>query len=229
MGDLRVCIGMIVKEGREPYLDRVLSVMEGSFDGRVIVPDDGVQLMDYAAQRNKVIEIAEDQDYDWLFMLDADECMYPADIETVRKYMSTETLIILPRIELVRDFDHFDPHLYPDLQARVFKLGMGYHYEGRLHETLCASDSRMSGGWRRRPTPAPGSVSPTTPIYHYGRTKSLNEILLRYHNYNLIARGRATVAVLPDHVAEGDQSWWTQARPFPAMHPLRGSSPASEA
>jgi hypothetical protein len=218
---------MIVREGREPYLDRVLSVVEASFDGKVIVPDDGsVQLRDYADQRNRVIKTAEDQGFDWMFMLDADECMYPSDIESVKRFMPTDTLIMLPRIELVRDFDHFDPILYPDVQVRVFKLGMGYHYRGCLHEALYAGDAGTESFWSPKPRPAAGVLSPATPIYHYGRTKSLDETLLRYYNYDLISRGRAPIGTLPERAAVTPE-WWNRARPFPAMHPLRDSEPSN--
>lgn len=217
---MKVVLGMLARSdpGSEPLLDRILSIIGDSFEGVEILRDEGRRIVNYAARRNRLIEIAEQKGYEWMFMLDSDECMFPQEIETVRSFMTPENrLIILPRYEFVKDFDHCDPRGYPDYQGRVFRLGIGYRYRRRVHEGLYRRFAVMSEMRLKR-----GLFLDTTPIYHYGRVKSPEELLLKFHNYDLIAQGKPLVDRLPPGTdIEAGVSRWGIITPFEAPHPLR--------
>lgn len=217
---MKVVLGMLARSDAdgEPLLDRILSIIGDSFDGVEIVRDEGKRIVNFAAQRNRLIDIAEGKGYEWMFMLDSDECMFPRDIATVKSLMTPKNrLIILPRYEFVKDFDHYDPQGYPDYQGRVFRLGAGYRYRKAVHEGLYRRFAVMSEMRLRR-----GVFLDSTPIYHYGRVKSTAEMLLKLHNYALIAKGVPPVDHLPPGVNTEDCGWlWGNIARFEAPHPLR--------
>jgi len=216
----RVALGMLARSDRaaEPLLDRVLAIVAPSFDGVEIAYDEGRRIVDYSAARNRLITRATEAGYDWLFMLDSDECMFPADIAKVRGLMTPKrSLIVLPRHEFVCDFAHHDPTGWPDYQARVFRLRAGYRYLRRVHEGLFRglwpmSEMRLGHGYR----------SDDTPIYHYGRLKEAAVMELKMLNYDRLTRGEAPLDVLPDGypIRPGDH-FWAQCLPFPGPHPLQ--------
>lgn len=218
---MKVMLGMLARSDRtqEPLLDKVLSIVGPCFDDIAIVEDQGKRITHYGAQRNKLIDIAEGRGFDWMFMLDSDECMFPSDIETVKSLMTRENrLIVLPRYEFVRDFDHYDPRGYPDYQGRVFRLGAGYRYRRAVHEGLyrrfaIRSEMRLKRGFH----------SDQTPIYHYGRVKTPDELVLKFHNYDLIAQGLPPVNELPESAkSEDGTARWGDITPFSGHHPLEG-------
>ena len=193
---MKVLLAMLVKEGQEPYLDRMLSLVSPCFDGVELLSDRGRPVDDFAAARNQLIKTGERKGYDWIFMLDADECMFPEDIARVRTLMDgPQGFIVLPRVELVGDVGHWDPALYPDLQGRVFRLGVGYHYRNRLHEEVYR-------GLRHRPElgARDSLVSIATPIFHYGRTKQHDVIALKSLNYVRLAQHEPLLEAIPDDV-----------------------------
>lgn len=217
---MKVLLGMLARSDRdqEPLLERILGIVGPCFDDIAFVEDEGKRLVDYGAQRNRLIEVGERKGFDWMFMLDSDECMFPADIDTVKSLMTPENkLVILPRYEFVKDFAHYDPQGYPDYQGRVFRLGVGYRFRRRVHEGLYRRFALMSEMRLRR-----GVFSDSTPIYHYGRVKETAEMLLKLHNYDLISQGGLPVDELPEGTDTRDGSWlWGRITPFEQPHPLR--------
>jgi len=146
---------------------------------------------DYAEARNRLIGHAQELGYDWLLMLDADESMLPDDLITMRKYMETEESLILSRYEFVDDFEHFVPSFYPDYQARAFKLNIGYHYEGVVHEQLCKEPKVPAS------TQSYSTWLPMCPIFHYGKSKPADEVWVKYANYPRIAAGMVPLTEVP--------------------------------
>lgn len=218
----RVLLGMLARadRSREPHMDKILSIVGPCFDGIEIVDDGGKPVTDFAAQRNKLIDAGEAQGYDWMFMLDSDEAMMPADIEHVKSLMTPDNrFIVLPRYEFVKDFDHYDPQGYPDHQGRVFRLGVGYRFRRKVHEGLYRWYSPLSE--MRLKT---GVYSDSTPIFHYGRVLPAEVMLLKLHNYDRIKQGLEPIDELPEDekVRIGDGTWlWGQIAPFEQPHPLR--------
>jgi len=210
---MKICLGMIFKNEEDmlrrnlrlvaPYFDGVVigddnstdgsfEVLEESTVGVVILPlDEGT----FADKRNEVIEEAEDLDYDAIVFLDADESMFSTDIELIQTRLKSYEAIAMSRYEFGPDVEHYNPKLYPDFQGRAFVLNKGYHYEGDLHETLFRKGSNVSVFDEGK-----FYLSKDTPIFHYGRCKSKEEIWLRYHNYNLIKEGKPTIDKIPEGV-----------------------------
>lgn len=218
---MKVLLGMLTRANPadEPFQEAALSVMASSFDGVKTLDDGGKPVSDFSAQRNRLIDFGEREGYDWMFMIDADECMFPEDIATVRSMMTKRRrLIILPRIDFAKDFDHVDPTPYPDYQARVFRLGAGYRFRKPVHEGLFrrfspASDKRLGLG----------TISDSTPIYHYGRLRTREQIELKAYNYQQLMQGASPVDVRPEGWVENPTGeYWAQLKPFDDPHPLRG-------
>jgi hypothetical protein len=217
---MRVALGMLARSDRsqEPLLESVLSIMRPCFDDVIVVEDGGKRIADYGAQRNLLIDAAESEGFDWMVQLDSDECMFPCDIETLRSIMTADNrFIVLPRYEFVKDFDHYDPRGFPDYQGRAFRLGTGYRFRRRVHEGLYRRFSPVSEMRMKR-----GVFSDDTPIYHYGRVKTPAELVLKFHNYDLIAKGELPVDELPPSKLDEDGvERWGDVTPFDADHPLK--------
>ncbi|HEY5477372.1 MAG TPA: hypothetical protein VIK11_11750 [Tepidiformaceae bacterium] len=216
---VKIMLGMLARSDRtqEPLIERILSVIGPCFDDIAIVEDEGRRITDYGAQRNRLVEIGERKGFDWMMQLDSDECMFPADIETVKSLcIPGNRLVVLPRYEFVKDFDHYDPTGYPDYQGRVFRLRVGYRFGRRVHEGLYRRFSPLSEMRLRR-----GVFSDSTPIYHYGRVKTPAELLLKFLNYDLIAAGESPVDELPADINPDDGiERWGAVTPFERPHPL---------
>jgi hypothetical protein len=212
-------LGMMARSDRtrEPLLDRILAVVGPSFDEVEILGDEGVPISDFAAQRNRLIDSAERKGFDWMFMLDSDEAMWPADIARVRALMTPKArLIVLPRYEFVQDFEHYDPTEYPDPQGRVFRLGIGYRFRRPVHEGLYRPLAPLSEMRLRR-----GVFSADTPNFHYGRLKDAAGMELKLLNYERLAAGDPLLDSLPASVVVDEQRhFYRQSVPFPGPHPL---------
>lgn len=215
---MRVLLAMMARRGREPFLDEILSVVGPSFESVEILYDDSSDVTDFSRARNQLIHIGESKGYDWIFMLDADGCMFPEDILRVRCLMREElSLIVLPRIEMVRDRRHWDPMIYPDYQGRVFRLGSGLHFRNRIHEQLY-----RRFGVRSEFDRGNYAVCDTAPIYHYGQTKDVREVLLKNLNYERLSGGEPLLSALPEGLTLDDRSFWPSMAPFDHPHPLDG-------
>jgi hypothetical protein len=216
---MKVLLGMMARSDGEPYLDQAVSIMRSSFDGVEIQLDGGQPITDFSAARNRLISFGESNGYDWMFMLDADECMYPDDISGVRSLMELDgDFIALPRINLVNDSSHWEPSWYPDYQGRVFRLGRGYHYRNQIHEQLYPPTGHLaameSEGFAR---------SDDTPIYHFGMSGSSKDVLDKWQHYESISEESTGLRSL-----DADSSVLRPDAPeFPYPNPLDGSSRSS--
>jgi len=229
---MRVSWGLITRN-EEQFLPYVLPIMKDSFDEIVavdaestdrtveILRDHGVQvhtrpwMHDFSGARNYLISKTKS---DWTFQLDADECMFPEDLDKVKSRLGQATLVVLPRIELVNDMDHWDPKVYPGYQGRIFHKGMGYEFRGRVHEALFAphaSRSLMVAGL---------GMTLDMHIYHYGQLKSVEECWLRHHNYGAIAGGQYPVLQeVPKGMKLPERP---SGEPYNGVHPLKDYWPS---
>lgn len=213
---------MIHKNDRAS-LEHYLPIVRPCFDGAVVVDaesTDGSQEVfkkydftiigrpwndDFSEARNLVIKIAEELKYTHMFMLDADECMFPEDIEIVKQYMQDRDFIGLPRIEFVKDNQHFNPLLYPDYQGRVFKLNIFFHYQNKIHEMLYKGEDKVEA--RKIPTNNPLKL-PICPIYHYGRCKPSKYLWLKHQNYDRLSKGLPLISEIPKGIAINEEVLW---------------------
>jgi hypothetical protein len=170
---------------------------------------------DYAWARNELLDwgrrIAPWSS--WMLQLDADECMWPEDVETVGYTTQTTKLdlIALPRYNLAGRGMLWMNDSYPDPQTRVVRLSSDKRYRLPVHEVIDGDRLTL-----------------TEPhIYHYGQCKSPRSSWLRSHNYTLIGRGEKPVTSTPDWVSDDYNAWLCDMASrhnfvaFPHNHPLR--------
>lgn len=230
---MKVALGILTRN-EEFYLGRHLPIIANSFDGIVAVDaasvDRSVEILtsfgakienrewnnDFGAARNAMIALAEREGYDWIFMVDSDECMFPKDIETVKEYMPQSQFIALPRIEFVRDYYHFDHTLYPDFQGRVFKLHQGFHYRNKVHEMLYKPDDDIALMSRLDYR----VVAAGCHLYHYSRCKSPESLWLKYANYDRLMKGEELIERIPDGTRVNLTDFWKSEVEFHGPQPV---------
>lgn len=219
---LRVLLGMIARSKGEPFLSDILSIVGGSFDAVEVLYDGGSPVADFAAARNRLIALGERSGFDWIMMLDADECMFPEDIASVRLLVEAceKSAIGLPRVEFANDSGHWLPECYPDYQVRAFRLHRGYRFRRRLHEQLYERTSPISvlksGRFLR---------SDSTPIYHYGGTKRPGAYMAKVRQFEAVASGFKPEedAATADNEGDDQTVLWPGAPTFEFGHPMDGN------
>ena len=147
---------------------------------------------DWSDMRNRVITVAEEEGCDAMVMIDSDECMLPSEVCYIGKWKFPGA-ILFPRYEFVDDFDHFDPSLYPDYQARGFPLQKGFHYEGTTHEQLCLDGKVCSQVEVYTPL-----IRTSYNLFHYGKVKPKAQVAFKYLNYDRLRNGLEPVPELPE-------------------------------
>jgi len=217
----KVALGMITRNDKKS-LGRYLPIVRPCFDGAIVLDaestDGSLKVLkkhdftilskpwgnDFSAARNLVIKMAEDMKYTHIFFLDSDECMFPDDIVAVRRYLEQNEFIALPRIEFVKDNKYFTPIPYPDHQRRVFKLGVGYHYQNKVHEIVY-----KGGNWVRARMRGSNPLKLSNcPIYHYGKCRPAKYLWLKYENYDRLEKGEPLLDKVPKGTKITPENSW---------------------
>jgi glycosyltransferase involved in cell wall biosynthesis len=208
---MKIALGMIVGNKEGEFLKKHLPILSPKFDTCIAVAscedtDPGLKALfdnkvntvqrewnnNFSDARNAVIEIAEDFGMDALLMLDADEVMFPEDIDKIKELLESHQALKLPRYEFGPTKEFYNPTLYPDYQGRAFQLNKGYHYRNKVHELLYQGEEEKcvfeKDGFY---------ASSKTHIYHYGRCKALTDVWLKYHNDGLIMDGKEPLTEIP--------------------------------
>lgn len=128
----------------------ILAIDYGSTDKTRIILDsfcDHVETMDwpnsFGEAKTNLIKMAEKDGYDWLFVLDADECMAEGTFFKIVDAINRNKYDVyyMPRINFIdRGIINGEISANPDLQARLFKLNIGYHYRNVVHCILYKGD-----------------------------------------------------------------------------------------
>lgn len=224
---MNLTLGMIVKN-EAFYLSVILPLIRRAFDEivavdaessdetRDVLQKQGARVIvkpwtGYSDARNEAIRSAKG---DWMIMLDADEAMFPEDLQMLRSIMMDRAYnaIIVPKYEFSIDHEHHQPYWYPDLKKRMFRLGVGYYYHGKLHEQLTRPGERKE---EQR-------CVPEVHMYHYGQSKPPEVVWLRHENYRRLEAGEPLLAEVPAGTAVPRQA----GVPFLRHHPLKGVAPA---
>lgn len=214
-----------------------LALDTGSEDGTVaLFKRHGFDVMtaqwvnDYSATRNLFLALARYRydPEDWLLMLDADEAMFDADVDDLRKLcaFTSKDLITLPRINLAGAQAQWqEVGSYPDKQARCIRLSASIEFRNRVHEVAYRFGSSQ-------PCTALGEdlFLQNRHIYHYGWCKSPAENWLRSHNYVQMQQGLPLATEAPEWAKRmTDAEWIEQMRKHHAFvafnkpHPLERS------
>jgi glycosyltransferase involved in cell wall biosynthesis len=224
---MSLTLGMIVKN-EAFYTSIILPLIRRAFDEIVAVdaestdgtPDvlraNGATVISkpwtgYSDARNAVIRHTKT---DWLIQLDGDEAMFPDDLQLLRNIMADRAYnsIIVPKYEFSIDHDHHQPYWYPDLKKRIFRMGVGYYYHGKLHEQLT----------RPGETKEEQRCVPEVHMYHYGQSKPAEVVWLRHENYRRLEAGEPLLTEIPAGFKAPRQA----GVPFLRNHPLKGIPPA---
>ena len=231
----KIALGMIVRDDAEMLaitLPRLLAGVDGVFavDGcsRDGTPDvlgkHGARIVsrawdsDFGGARNAAIALAENADgFTHMLMLDADECLLEKDFAALRLALddAQNLAFALARYEFVDDYQHFNPGFYPDWQARVFPLRQGFSYTGRIHEQLVVANVGGTAFQAGRCVPLP-----YVHIFHYGKTKPVEQLWIKYQNYARLTAGLPLVTevppgvVVPKSFSNGPRLLFTGERPL---------------
>lgn len=221
---MKLSLAMIVKD-EAFYLSVILPRIRDSFDEVVVCDtgsmDDSLPILrrmratvqrtlwnGYSEARNTVLGMVTS---DWVLMMDADEAMFPGDLEALRRIIEREpglTAIVLPKHEFCGGHETHSPQWYPDLKKRLFKASIGYHYRGNLHEVLSI----------------PAGVQeverkvPEIHMYHYGQAKPDEVVWLRHENYRRLDAGEPLLKEVPKDQVVPVRT----GVPFLGVHPLSG-------
>jgi len=128
----------------------------------------------FGEAKTNVIKLAEENGYDWMFLIDADETIDLTLVDKIKMCIEENPYDVyyMPR------FSYTSPGIidarisnFPDLQARLFKLNVGYHYRNIRHCILCKGNDTACA-WELNY----GAVIPIT-IMHYKGYKGVEERL----------------------------------------------------
>lgn len=237
---MKIALGIIVRNQRE-FLERTLPTYSLTFEHRFAVDFHSTDFTneilgqfgfrvhrqdwvnDYAKARNILIQCAEEAGMDYLVMLDADEALDRHEAIKLQTYAKDFDAIVLPRIEFVQDFEHYDDHLFPDFQLRAFKLNRGFHYRNKIHEMLHDDSGVALMAVRGNRTKKHTIITmPDVFLYHYGRTAPKAQLALKYFNYDRKMKGLAPLTELPAGYDLENAKFWERAIPWWGPHPLIG-------
>jgi hypothetical protein len=193
---MNLCLGMLAYNDAF-LLPKILPILRPSFDRFIVgyTPSTDATLdilsqhsaiietipksYDWADMRNRVIAVAEEEGCTHMMMIDSDECMLEKDFKQLKQNLAFNGMALAtmyPRFEFVDDFDHYDPSLFPDFQARGFMLNEGYAYSGRTHEQLTFNGAVCSQNGM--------CCVSTLPIFHFGKCKPKAQVAFKYLNYD---------------------------------------------
>jgi len=100
----------------------------------------------FGEAKTNLIKLAEEQEYDWLFVLDADETFDVRKIKNIINCIKQNDYdcYFFPRVNYA-GIGIIDGNIqsFPDLQARLFKLNIGYHYRNVVHCLLYKGDDEQ--------------------------------------------------------------------------------------
>lgn len=228
---MRICIGAMIlneeaclKELWPSFVrkfDGIVVLENGSKDGsRKVLESVGAHIIDNpnwdydcGNGRNIVIKKAEELGYDAMMILDADEALFPRDVDFIRQLHGRLPYFTLPKLALWKDYEHWWPPFTPDYVCRNFRLNKGVIYRGKIHEKIQCPKLSMN---------IPQEFSAY--IYHYGHVKHHLDKLFTHHNLNLARKGRPLI--MSPLKEWGDNPPLADGQPLKRKHPMSGKDPS---
>jgi len=195
----------IMSTNEEFMLGKFLSNISEQFNGEVIGIDFGSTdktreimdkyckhvethewIRDFGKAKNMLIEIAEREGYDWLFILDSDENLTKGSVKSIIEVIENNEheIYYLPRLGFTSE-NSIEGHIdcFPDFQARLFKLKKGFHHRSPIHTNLYRNDNTACC-WENKE----GAFLPIF-IHHYANLKPKEEQYRRILNREAIKQG----------------------------------------
>jgi hypothetical protein len=235
---MRLCLGMMI-HGEYEFLRRHLPVYANACDGFVGVVESKEECFEtanisgslrmpgsilvrdfhnnWSEMFNHVIAVAEQQGYDAILRMDPDEAMFDYEVDALRDLLETYSVLCFPRYNFWGDAQHYTPGIYPDWQARAWRLHKGIRLGGQHHEGVGWMDYNLHEGDPIGDAPREVIRVPHLPIYHYGNVgrERMLERDLHYVNVERERAGHPPLSELPP------------GREFPRRHsiPFHGPQP----
>lgn len=139
---------------------------------------------------------AKELGYDGLCRIDPDEMLERSAGNQIRHLLDKEAaLLVLPRYEFYGDRLHYRKDIYPDWQARAFRLDKGIVVGGKRHEGINFVQHRLS---ENPDTPPDRRVIRTGTngfepihIYHYGWSspRAIRDSQIKYQSHAQVLAG----------------------------------------
>lgn len=220
---MRLALCIMFSRGELPYLKLHLPVYKDHFDGIVALTDDrtddgsiaymrqiGARVYvlpwreDWGWSVSRLFEFAEESNFDAAMRLDPDECIFSEAPDTIRYDLENKaTLLCFSRYEFFADRNHYREELFPDWQARAWRLNRGIKVEGKRHEGINFFDAGLREGEGINPNERVMRVN-APQIFHYGYVgkQKLRENQLKYLNYSRVDHGMEPLLTLPPGTPE---------------------------
>lgn len=229
---MRVCLALMFTN-ELPFLKLHVPVTASSFDGIVAYTDpkttDGsLQFMnsigaavvtapwqnDWGWAATLMINYAKELGYDGVCRIDPDEMLMPDAGNQLRYLLEYEaSLLVLPRYEFFGDRLHYRKDIYPDWQARAFRLNKGIIIQGKKHEGI----NFMQHGLSEDPSAPPERRVIRTGtqgfdpihIYHYGHAspEGIRATMIKYWRYGYDDAGMIAPDQVPDDPLMQRDTW----------------------
>lgn len=184
----KVAIGMIVRDDAEMLRQHLPIVAQSGLPIVAIdyeSDDDSAELLrehgatvitrtwprNFGEAVNYLIDQCEELGYDGMIRLDADETMHQGDLQYIAEQLASRSLIAMGRLNFTQDRTKVNFATYPDIQYRAWQLHRGIHFQGIVHETIII------------PANTATHIDTQRHIFHYGYTRSLDEINKRRQMY----------------------------------------------
>lgn len=190
---IKIALGIIATNEELP-LSKFLPELSKAFNGEVIGIDYGsidktpelfkqyckftiteTWPRDFSIAKNRLIQLAKDSGYDWLFILDADETLDSEKVPLLFQYAENDAyeLYYLPRVSYVETgVIEANTRTFPDLQSRLFKLNSNFSYYFHVHTQLVKDGVNVYES-------NVGAVIPNIFIYHHANLKGPKSVLLK--------------------------------------------------
>lgn len=200
---MKLALGLMFTNGELPYLKLHLPVTRQGFDGVVAITDRNTSNDDVLCLMKDDVSVhthdwlhdwgyfstllaldAEAEGYDAVMRLDPDECLQADAGHIINGLLENEaSLLVFPRYEFYGDRCHYRADLFPDHQARAWRLRRGIVVGGRRHEGI---DFAAHGLSEHVIDPDRRVMRVSAPqIFHYGYASvtGIRRAMERYQNH----------------------------------------------
>lgn len=209
---MKLALVLMINPNDLPFLKLHLPVFKDGFDGIVTVADpaEGVESIDYVKSlgaevvyatweynwgsfANKMFSRAEELGYDAAMRLDPDECLMPEAGYRIKPILESEAaLLVFPRHEFWGDRYHVR-QIWPDDQARCWKLRRGIVVQGKKHEGILFGAHGLSEDSTDPHCRVLRIRDPYLHIFHYGwgSKTAIWNAMTKYQRQAQVAMGQS--------------------------------------
>jgi hypothetical protein len=218
---MKLALVLMVNDRDLPFLKLHVPVFRHSFDGLVCMADpaDGGEAIGYMESlgatvgcakwdyhwgdfATRAFRLAETLGYDAAMRLDPDECLMPDAGWHIRKLLEEQaSLLVFPRHEFWGDRYHVRGDIWPDDQARCWKLNRGIQVVGKKHEGVLFASHGLSEDTTDPNCRVLRIRDPYLHLFHYGWSSktAIWNAMIKYQSQAQVALGQSpVVSFAPD-------------------------------